>query len=340
MTTENTIIIGGGPAGLAAAIYTARAELNPLVIAGSPPGGQLTLTSDVENYPGFESVLGPELIMKMRTHAQKFGTRFIDDNVKRVDFSKKPYSLFLSNGDVLQTNSVIITTGASALWLGLENEQRLRGRGVSACATCDGFFFKNKTVAVVGGGDTAMEEANFLTKFATKVYLIHRKEEFRASKIMQSRVFENSKIEVVRNAQVVDVLGQDKVEGLQLKTTSPTDDTSRANDNQPATNALSVDGLFLAIGHKPDTEFLKNSGVILDQKGYIKTASWAVWEQYQNPNISYNISKTKYQSATNIDGVFAAGDCVDYAYRQAATAVGMGVAAALEVERYLADNNK
>lgn len=339
MQTENVIIIGGGPAGLAASLYNARANLNPLVVAGSPPGGQLTLTSDVENYPGYESILGPELILKMRAHSQKFGTRFIDDNVKSVDFSKKSLSLFLSNGQEVQAKSVIVATGASALWLGLENEQRLRGKGVSACATCDGFFFRNKIVAVVGGGDTAMEEANFLTKFATKVYLIHRKEEFRASKIMQSRVFENPKIEVMRNAQVVDVLGQDKVEGLQLKTTSSTDSSS-ANDNQSTNDALSVDGLFLAIGHKPDTEFLKNSGVTLDEKGYIKTAGWFAWEKHKNPDTKHKILNTTYQYATSIEGVFAAGDCVDYVYRQAATAVGMGVAAAIEVERYLEDNNR
>lgn len=331
MTIENVIIIGGGPAGLAAAIYAARANLTPLVVAGSPPGGQLILTTTVENYPGFESILGPDLIVKMRSHAQKFGARFIDDNVESVVFSKKPFALFLSTGKRIYAQSVLVATGASALWLGLESEQRLRGRGVSACATCDGFFFRDKIVAVVGGGDTAMEESLFLTKFASKVYVIHRRAEFRASKIMQQRVKENLKIEVKWDTIVEDVLGKDKVEGLKLKNVK----TNEVIENFP------VDGLFLAIGHKPDTDFLRDSGVILDQKGYIKTAGWTAWEVQKKPNDKIQMTNFNfnYQYATNIKGVFAAGDCVDYLYRQAGTAVGMGIAAALEAERYLESQN-
>ncbi|MBI5127167.1 thioredoxin-disulfide reductase [Candidatus Roizmanbacteria bacterium] len=291
---ENVIIIGGGPAGLAAAIYNARANLKPLVIAGSPPGGQLTLTTEVENYPGFESILGPELILKMRKHAEKFGVRFFDQNVVKVDFSKKPFEVFLPDSSST-TKSVIIATGAKALWLNLPSEQRLRGKGVSACATCDGFFFKEKTVAVIGGGDTAMEEALTLTKFAKKVYIVHRRDSFRASKIMQDRVLNNKRIEVILNSQVEEVLGELKVEGIRI--------TGRE---------LQVDGVFIAIGHKPDTDVFKGK-IELDKKGYI------VVKDYM----------------TTVPGVFAAGDCVDHKYRQAATAVGMGVAAALEVERYL-----
>lgn len=327
MQTENTIIVGGGPSGLAAALYMARADLMPLVIAGSPPGGQLTLTSEVENYPGVDSILGPELVEKMRAQAKKFEARFVDDNVKSVDFSKKPFTFTLSSGDVLQSKTAILATGASALWLGLENETRLRGRGVSACATCDGFFFKNKEVVVVGGGDTAMEEALTLTMFASKVYIVHRRDSFRASKIMQQRVFNDKKIEIIWNATVVDVIGKDRVEGVKIK----------MNDGSEKT--LDVQGMFLAIGHKPNTEFLKDSGIQLNKKGYIVTAGWFAWEKHKD-----NISEMKFtnfdsvfQHMTSANGVFAGGDCVDYLYRQAATAVGMGVAAALEAERYLAE---
>src|SRR3989338_69927 len=208
MKKEKVIIIGGGPAGLAAAIYNARADLSPLVIAGSPPGGQLTLTSDVENYPGFESILGPELVEKYRKHAEKFGARFVNENVASVDFSdQNNLKVKLNNGVEYSARSILIATGASAQWLGLESETRLRGKGVSACATCDGFFFKDKGVAVVGGGDTAMEEALTLTKFATKVHLIHRRDIFRASKIMQTRVLKDPKIEVHYNSVITDVSG-------------------------------------------------------------------------------------------------------------------------------------
>ena len=300
---ENVIIIGGGPAGLAASIYNARADLKPLIIAGSPPGGQLMLTTEVENYPGFESILGPDLIEKYRQHALKFGVRIVDKNVTAVDFSKKPFKVSTPE-QTYTAKSVIITTGAKALWLGLPSEERLRGRGVSACATCDAFFFKDKTVAVVGGGDTAMEEALTLTKFAKKVYIIHRREEFRASKIMQDRVLKHPKIEVIWNTAVEEVLGEQKVTGLKIK------------DKSSSVKESAVDGLFLAIGHKPDTDIFKGQ-IDLDQKGYILVKN----------------------SMTNRAGVFAAGDCVDHQYRQAAPAVGMGVAAALDAERWLGEQN-
>ncbi len=372
-SVENIIIIGGGPAGLAAAIYNARANLNPLMFAGSPPGGQLTLTSDVENYPGFESILGPELIEKMRSHARKFGTRIVDENVVRVDFSKRPFEIYLSEAiagpaarqpqlsrlneatpigaprlaspapNRYLANAILIATGAKAIWLGLESERRLRGKGVSACATCDGFFFKEKVVGVVGGGDTAMEEALTLTKFASKIYIIHRRDAFRASKIMQDRVLKHPKIEVIWNTEVVEVIGEQKVEEVKLVTTSLTGSTSSTN------STLKLDGLFIAIGHKPDTDIFKGQ-IELDEKGYILTSqrkainivklvksvelvklaeanSTSLTNLYQfNPN---------YQYTTSVPGVFAAGDCVDSVYRQAGTAVGMGIAAALEVERAL-----
>jgi len=333
MDIEKITIVGGGPAGLAAAIYNARAFLSPLVIAGSPSGGQLMLTADVENYPGYESISGPDLIKKYKDHALKFGTRFIEENVSKVDFSKRPLTLTLSSGKAVKSQSVLIATGADADWLNLPSEQRLRGKGVSACATCDGFFFKGKEVAVVGGGDTAMEEALTLTKFATKVYVIHRRDKFRASQIMQRRVLNHEKIEVLWNTTVGEVLGEDRVEGIKIKT-----DGEESN--------LDAQGLFLAIGHKPATGFLKDSGVEIDEKGYLFTAGRCAWEEKSKKGFHHQCSSYKadpklFESGfwyqTNIHGVFAAGDCVDYVYRQAATAVGMGVAAALEVEKYLAE---
>ncbi|OGK57468.1 hypothetical protein A3J15_01075 [Candidatus Roizmanbacteria bacterium RIFCSPLOWO2_02_FULL_38_10] len=338
MDVENVVIVGGGPAGLSAALYLARADLKPLVIAGQAPGGQLMLTTEVENYPGFESILGPELINKYHSHAKKFGTRFMNDNIKQINPSDKAHVLTLSSGNQVKARSILIATGASALWLGIPSEQRLRGKGVSACATCDGFFFKDKIIAVVGGGDTAMEESLFLTKFATKVYVIHRRAEFRASKIMQQRVLSHPKIEIKWNSIVEEVLGKDKVDGLKLKI-----------ENSKIEN-LTVDGLFLAIGHKPDTKFLENGGILLDDKGYIITSARYVSEftkfKAQNPKFKITIQNSKleeninkfnlnYQSATSVPGIFAAGDCVDYIYRQAGTAVGMGIAAALEIEKFL-----
>jgi len=297
---ENVIIIGGGPAGLSAAIYLARAGLKPLLFAGSPPGGQLTLTSDVENFPGFEAINGAELITRMRKQAEKFGTKIVDENIIKVDFSKKPFQIFLDSTSN-QSKSVILATGAKALWLGLESEKRLRGKGVSACATCDGFFFKDKTVAVVGGGDTACEDALTITKFASKVYLIHRKNELRASKIMQKRVKENPKIELILSTTVEEVLGENRVVGIKIRNT------------KSEIRNLDVNGVFVAIGHKPDTELFKDQ-IELDERGYVKL---------------------KIRRSTSVEGVFAAGDCADPYYRQAATAAGTGIEAALEVERWL-----
>lgn len=335
---ENIIIIGGGPAGLAAAVYAARAGLKPLVIAGSPPGGQLTLTTEVENYPGYESIMGPELIMKMRKHAEKFGTRFVDVNVTKVEFSKRPF-LTSTYSTTYTSKAIIIATGAKALWLGLDSETRLRGKGVSACATCDGFFFRNKIVGVVGGGDTALEEALTLTKFASKVYLIHRRDTFRASKIMQDRVLNHQKIEIVWNAAIEEVVGDKRVEAVRLKI---------PNSKSEIQN-LSLDGLFIAIGHKPDTE-LFTGHIKMDEKGYILTSAMFAISQSQSKSVEISkIQKVdhsrlqptatdfnfEYQSMTNIPGVFAGGDNVDHTYRQAATAVGMGVGAALDAERWL-----
>lgn len=339
---ENVVIIGGGPAGLAAAVYNARAFLNPLVIEGVPAGGQLMLTSEVENYPGFESILGPELVASMKKHAEKFGTRFVSDNVAKVNSSVSPFEVTLAGGDVIRTKSILVATGASAKWLGLESEQKLLGKGVTACATCDGFFFKNKVVAVVGGGDTAMEEALTLTNFATKVYLIHRRDTFRASQIMQKRVLEHQKIEVLWNTQIDEVLGEQKVEGLKLRQSEKVS----SNKNNPVPEKLPLDGLFLAIGHTPQTRFLQGSGVELDEKGYIMTYG-RLAQDYLRGKIELSSEKKEhlketennhhYAFCTSVLGIFAAGDCADYVYRQAATAVGMGVSAALEIERYLYD---
>ena len=376
---ENVVVIGGGPAGLSAAIYLARAGLSPLFFAGSPPGGQLTLTSEVENFPGYDSILGPELIEKMRKQAQRFGAKIVDENVFKVDFLKRPFEVF--TGPVVPfppasaplrigglravgipsrhatrnsylSKAIIIATGAKALWLNVPGEQELRGKGVSACATCDGFFFKDKVVAVVGGGDTAMEEALTLTKFAKKVYIIHRRDSFRASKIMQERVFTNKKIEVIWNAQVVEVMGKTKVEGIKIKFTY--------GENLPHFKILAVDGLFVAIGHKPDTEIFAGQ-VELDERGYVITSFRLSLElakmkfkmkkspsesegkmTIQNEKLEKIVDKFDfdYQMTTSVPGVFAAGDCVDYVYRQAATASGMGVSAALEVERWLESSIK
>ena len=296
---ENVIIIGGGMSGLSAAVYLARASLKPLVLAGSPSGGQLSLTSDVENFPGFEAINGAELVNKIRQQAIKFGAKVTDENVKQIKVNKNKTFEVIADKSYI-TKTIIVATGAKAVWLNLPSEQRLRGKGVSACATCDGFFFRNKTVGVIGGGDTACEEALTLTKFANKVYLIHRKPSLRASTIMQQRVLNNQKIEVVFNAVVEEVIGDTRVEALKLKI-----------NNQSKT--IKADGLFVAIGHKPDTDIVK--GLIeLDDKGYIKTIK---------------------NRSTSVPGIFASGDCQDPDYRQAITAAGTGVEAALDVEHYL-----
>lgn len=300
---EKVIIIGSGPAGYTAAVYTSRALLQPLMFEGEDAGGQLMITSEVENYPGFpEGVTGPELMEHMRKQAERFNTRFIRRNVTKVDFSSRPFKVW--DGDQLHlAKSVIICTGASARYLGLPSEKAFYNRGVSACATCDGAFFRNMEVAVVGGGDTAMEEATFLTRFASKVYLIHRRDSFRASKIMAEKALSNPKIQVVWNTVVEEILGDKFVTGLRLR---------NLENNQES--QLAVQGLFLAIGHKPNTELFK--GILeLDETGYIIT----------KPKSSY----------ASIEGVFAAGDVQDHVYRQAITASGSGCMAAIDAERWL-----
>lgn len=301
---ENLIIIGSGPAGLTSAIYSARARLEPLMIEGEEAGGQLMITTEVENYPGFEhGITGPELIDVMRKQALRFGTRFVSRNVTKVDFSQRPFKVWV--GDKLYlSKAIIISTGASAQYLGLPSEKQYLSRGVSACATCDGAFFRNMDVGVVGGGDTAMEEAQFLTRFAKKVYVIHRRDHFRASKIMSERTLSNPKIEVLWNSEVSEVLGDGKnVTGLRIK------DTLKSS-----TKDLAVDGVFIAIGHKPTTSLFK--GLLdMNETGYLVTKA----------NSTY----------TNIEGVFAAGDVQDHVYRQAITAAGTGCMAAIDCERWL-----
>lgn len=317
-TVHKVVIIGSGPAGWTAAVYAARAHLEPVVYIGTPrqdpgpvlPGGQLMLTTDVENYPGFpKGVRGPELMDLFRAQAERFKTTIIDDDIERCDFSTRPFTLYPASGKPVRTRSVIIATGAQANWLGLENEMRLAtsGGGVSACAVCDGALpvFRNQELAVVGGGDTAMEEATYLTKFASTVHIIHRRDSLRASKIMQQRYLSRPNARVVWNKAVVDVLGKDTIEGVLLEDTVSGERST-----------LPVKGLFIAIGHTPATRFLKGSGVETTDKGYIAL-------------------KTR-QSTTNIPGVFAAGDVADAEYRQAITAAGMGCQAALDAERWLA----
>lgn len=301
---ENLIIVGSGPAGLTSAIYSARARLEPLMIEGYEAGGQLMLTTEVENYPGFEKgITGPGLIEIMRKQAERFGTRFLTKNVSKVDFSARPFKVWVGK-DVHLARTVIISTGASAKYLGLPSEKNYMNRGVSACATCDGAFFKDVEVAVVGGGDTAMEESLFLTRFASKVYLIHRREDFRASKIMVERVRKNEKIQILTHREVAEVLGDEKgMTGLVLRHTQT-----------GATEQKKLSGLFLAIGHKPNTDVFKEF-IHTNETGYIKT----------KPGSTY----------TNIDGVFAAGDVQDHVYRQAITAAGSGCMAAIDAERWL-----
>jgi len=310
MTALKTLILGSGPAGYTAAIYAARANLAPVLLAGRQPGGQLTITSEVENYPGFpHGVMGPEMMEKFKEQAERFGTVVHMNVGTAVDLKQRPFTVSCDDGQVFKTQTLIISTGASAQYLGLPNEKALQGRGVSACATCDGFFFKNKVVYVVGGGDSACEEANFLTKFASKVFLVVRRDALRASKIMQKRALENPKIEVLWEQTVADVLDvkAGKVNGLVLQSTR-----TGAKKQVPA------DGLFLAIGHQPNTELFK--GVLsMDEKGYIKTVPG--------------------KTATNVPGVFAAGDCQDSYYRQAITAAGTGCMAAIEVERWLEEQH-
>ncbi len=303
-TIENLIIIGSGPAGLTSAVYSARANLKPLMIEGEEAGGQLMITTEVENYPGFEhGITGPELIAVMRKQAARFGTRFLTKNVTKVDFKTRPFKIWVGN-ELFQSKAVIISTGASAKYLGIPSEKKYMNRGVSACATCDGAFFKNVEVAVVGGGDTAMEEANFLTRFASKVYIIHRRDSFRASKIMADRALKNPKIQPIWNSEVIEVLGDEKqITGLKIKNTS---------SGQEST--MPIQGLFLAIGHVPNTKLFQEF-LDLNEVGYIETK--------------------KESTYTKIPGVFAAGDVQDHVYRQAITAAGTGCMAAIDAERWL-----
>ena len=303
MSARDVIIIGSGPAGLTAAIYTARANLKPLVIEGIQAGGQLMLTTDVENYPGFpDGIVGPDLMAKFREQAERFGAEFITADVDHVDFSSNPFRVHVAGHDET-ARSVIISTGAQARMLGLPNEHDLLGHGVSTCATCDGFFFRGHNIAVVGGGDSALEEANFLTKFADKVTLVHRRKELRASKIMQDRAFANPKIEFLWNSVVTDVKGDGRVEALALSDIETGD-----------TSDLPVTGLFVAIGHDPNTKLFVGQ-LELDDGGYIVTRPGS--------------------TVTSVPRVFAAGDVQDHIYRQAITAAGSGCMAALETERYL-----
>ena len=304
---ERIVIIGSGPAGYTAALYAARANLNPLLFEGMQPGGQLTITSEVENYPGFpEGILGPELMDKMRRQSERFGTRFVLGEVTRVDFSRRPFQLW-QDDQLYTADAVVIATGASAKWLGIPSEGAYRGKGVSACATCDGFFFRGVDLAVVGGGDTAVEEATFLTKFATKVTLVHRRDELRASKIMQERARANPKIDFAWNSVVDEVLGDGKaVTGLRLKSTV-----------DGATRVLPVKGLFMGIGHEPNTAIFKGQ-LEMNEVGYLTT---------RPPS-----------SATSVKGVFAAGDVADPTYRQAISAAGSGCVAAIDAERFLGEH--
>ncbi|MDA9591616.1 thioredoxin-disulfide reductase [Pelagibacteraceae bacterium] len=304
---SQVLIIGSGPAGYTAAIYAARAMLKPTIVQGLQPGGQLTITTEVENYPGFGDVIqGPWLMEQMEQQAKNVGTNIVNDMITKVDFSSKPFTAESESGTTYTADTVIISTGAQARWLGLPSEQRFQGYGVSSCATCDGFFFKEKEVAVIGGGNSAVEEALFLTNFASKVYLVHRRDALRSEKILQERLFKNKKISIIWNSELAEIIGEENplnVTGIKLK--SSIDETI---------TDLKVDGVFIAIGHDPATQIFK-SQINMDDEGYIIT----------EPD----------STLTNIDGVYAAGDVRDKTYRQAVTAAGMGCMAALEAEKYI-----
>ena len=306
---SKVLIIGSGPAGYTAAIYAARAMLEPTLVQGLQPGGQLTITTDVENYPGYGDVIqGPWLMEQMQEQAKNVGTNIINDIIKSVDFKCKPFKAISESGTEYTADSVIISTGAQARWLGLESEKKFQGYGVSACATCDGFFFKEKKVAVIGGGNSAVEEALYLTNFASKVYLVHRRDELRAEKILQDRLFKNEKVECVWDSELKEIVGDEdplNVKSINIKNTK-TNETSN----------IELDGVFVAIGHDPATQIFRDQ-VEMDEDGYIIT----------KPD----------STLTNVEGVYAAGDVKDKIYRQAVTAAGMGCMAALEAEKYLAE---
>ena len=307
---HKVLIIGSGPAGYTAAVYAARAMLEPGIVAGLQPGGQLTITTDVENYPGFPEVLGPDLMEKFKEHALKFGTKLYEDVILDVDFQTRPFKMTSDSGTLYTADSVIIATGAQAKWLGLPSEDKFQGFGVSACATCDGFFYRNKDVVVVGGGNTAVEEALFLTNFASKVTLVHRRDTLRAEKILQDRLFNHPKVEILWDTTLEEILGDENplgVTGVRLRNTKTNKETE-----------LSTHGVFIAIGHKPSTEIFKGH-VAMNDGGYITTA----------PD----------STATNIPGVFATGDVSDEVYRQAVTAAGLGCMGALEAERWLTEQD-
>jgi thioredoxin reductase (NADPH) len=309
MTSEiektKVLIIGSGPAGYTAAIYASRAGLNPILYTGAQPGGQLTITTDVENYPGYpDGIMGPEMMEDFRKQAERFGTQVRYGMATAVDFSGHPHKVIIDDQITIHADTVIISTGASAKWLGIESEERLNGKGVSACAVCDGFFFKGQDVAIVGAGDTACEEASYLSNICTKVYMIVRRDEMRASQIMQNRVMKNPKIEILWNTETVEILGEEEVTGVTVK-----------NNKTNLTQVLKISGFFVAIGHEPNTGIFK--GIIdMDETGYILTVPGS--------------------TRTNVEGVFASGDAQDHIYRQAVTAAGTGCMAALDAERYLA----
>jgi thioredoxin reductase (NADPH) len=305
MDSEKLIIIGSGPAGLTAAIYAARGSLKPLVVAGREAGGQLMLTSDVDDFPGFEDgIQGPNLMIKMRKQAEKFGTRFVDENVTAVDFSKRPFKITTESGEHM-TETVIIATGASAMWLGLESEQKLIGKGVSACAVCDGLFFKGKHVAIIGGGDTAMREAQHLSKICSKVSIIHRRDSLRAQPALEELIKSKPNVEFIWNSTLEEVLGDEMVTGVKLK-----------NVKTEEVSEMELSAVFIAIGHKPNTDFLKGQ-LELDKNGYVMM---------------------KGETKTSVEGVFHAGDVADLEYKQAVTAAGAGCKAALDVEEFLEHN--
>ena len=308
---HRVLIIGSGPAGYTAAVYAARAMLEPGIVAGMQPGGQLTITTDVENYPGFPEILGPDLMDKFKEHALKFGTSFHDDIITEVDFSGKPFVMKSESGTTYSADSVIIATGAQAKWLGLPSEDKFQGFGVSACATCDGFFYREQEVVVVGGGNTAVEEALFLTNFASRVTLVHRRDSLRAEKILQKRLFDNPKVEILWDTTLEEILGTEQplgVTGVRLKNAKTGEVYDRATH-----------GVFIAIGHKPSTDIFKGH-VAMNKGGYVTTAPES--------------------TATNVPGVFAAGDVSDELWRQAVTAAGLGCMSALEAERYLTEHGE